>query len=85
MIQITIDEFVEVESPKRLICCSMTKNFHWLRISKGDTPADFKKCIDFTLREFEYLYIDTESKDAILAMFEGAVSHVPFNFGKGSD
>ncbi len=85
MMQITIDEFVEVESPKRLICCSMTKNFHWLRISKGHTPANFKNRVDFTLREFDYLYIDTESKDAILAMFEGAVSHVPFNFGKGSD
>lgn len=85
MIQITIDEFVEVESPKRLICCSMTPNFHWLRISKGDVPKGFRGKIDFTLREFDYLYIDTESKDEILAAFDGTASHIPFNFGKGSD
>lgn len=80
--QITIDEFVEVESPKRLICCSLTKNFHWLQISKGDTPKEFRGKIDFTLREFDYLYVGTADKDAILGVFEGAVSDVPFDFGK---
>lgn len=80
MKQITIDDFIDVESPKRLICCSMTKNFHWLRISKGDTPNEFREKIDFTLREFDYLYIDTADKDAILNVFDGLVNVVPFNF-----
>lgn len=83
MMQITIDEFVEVESPKRLICCSLTKNFHWLRISAGHTPVAFKSEIDFTLREFDYLYISTEIKDKLLEVFDGDVQHVPFNFAGG--
>lgn len=82
MMQITIDDFVDVESPKRLICCSMTRTYHWLRISKGHTPVEFKHKIDFTLREYDYLYIGTKDKDAILEVFDGTVNHVPFDFGK---
>lgn len=79
MRQITIDEFVEVESPKRLILCSMTKHFHWIRISKGDVPENFQEKVSFTLREFDYLYLRTQDKEDLLGVFEGSITSVPFD------
>lgn len=85
MRQITIDDFVDVESPERLICCSLTRNFHWLRISKGHTPERFKNEVQFTLRQFEYLYVCTERKKEILSAFNGTIENIAFDFAKGSE
>lgn len=83
MEQILIDDFIYVESPKRLICCSLTPNFHWIRITRGNTPEPFKSSIDFCLGIYDYLYIRTEDKEALLKAFEGNVKHIPFDFAKG--
>lgn len=82
MMQITIDDFIEVESIKKIICCSLTKNYHWLRITIGNTPDRFKDKIDFILGEYEYLYVGINEKDEILSDFKGTVEHVSFNFQK---
>lgn|SRR5699024_2824226 len=80
--QITLEEFVEVERPEKLICCSMTKNYHWIRITQGDTPEPFKNKVSFVLHEFDYLYLRTADKDELLNQFKGTIQHVPFNFGR---
>lgn len=82
MQQITIEDFIEVEVPKKIICCSLTKGYHWLRITKGHTPVAFREEIDFVLGEYEYLYIGTSDKDGILKAFDGTVKHLPFGSGK---
>lgn len=83
MEQITMDEFVNINSQKQLICCSLTDNYHWLRISEGDTPAEFRDEVSFVLHDFDYLYVRTAKKDKILKAFDGVVTVVPFEFNKG--
>lgn len=78
MKQITIEEFIKVEGSKKMICCSLTEGYHWLRISEGHTPTDFREKIDFKLGGYEYLYVGTADKDGILDAFDGAVKFLSY-------
>ena len=69
--QITLDGYLTNE----LICCSMTRHYHWIRISEGRTPEGYADRIHFTLRGYDYLYEPTEGKDEIINAFCGDVKY----------
>lgn len=74
MQQITLDEFIEME--KELICCSLSAGFHWIQITDGGTPSLFSVHVDFKLNGFEHLYVDSKTKDRLIASFDGCIRSV---------
>lgn len=80
MNQMTMGEFLNTKEciAPELIICSLTQNFHWLRISTGHTPIKFSKFIAFQLNGYDYIYEDSSVKNQIISVFNGIVSVVPF-------
>lgn len=76
MNQLTFDDIVATDA--ELILCPLTPNYHWIRITEGQTPSRFVECVQFRLDGYDYLYERTESKDKILSAFEGDIKTVPF-------
>lgn len=80
MEQMTIVDFLEMEPicAGELICCSLTKDFHWLRITSGHTPTAFLNLVEFELDGYEFLYKDTTIKDEIISAFGGKVKTIQY-------
>lgn len=80
MDQMAIDDFLEMEPvyTGELICCSLTEDFHWLRITSGHTPIHFLNLVEFELDGFEFLYKHTSIKDEIISAFGGKVKIIPY-------
>lgn len=76
--QMTLDDLMMPE----LILCSLTKGYHWIRITKDCTPNEFKKYIHFKMDGFDYIYENTPLKDEIISAFEGTVTAIPFVYGE---
>ena len=80
MDQMTLGDFLELEPvcTGELICCSLSQGYHWLKITSGHTPADFRQSIDFELDGFENLYQGTTAKEALISSFVGKVKTIPY-------
>ena len=80
MSQMAIDDFLEMEPVRtpELICCALTQDLYWLRITSGHTPTPFLKLVEFELDGYDFLYKRTSIKDEIISMFDGTVEIVPF-------
>ena len=76
--QLTIDDYLDVNSwvDPELLHCQLSAGFHWLRITSGHIPDDFKKHVEFELDGYEHLFKDTSIKDGIVAAFGGRVKVV---------
>lgn len=80
MDQMTIVDFLEMDPvyTGELICCSLTEDFHWLRITSGHTPAPFTDLIEFELDGYEFMYKSTPIKDEIISAFGGKVKRIQY-------
>ncbi|MEK4715362.1 hypothetical protein [Sporosarcina sp. FSL K6-5500] len=75
MDQMTFDDLMETNPGQipELIHCPLTEDYHWLRITVGHTPTQFKGSIEFELAGYEYMYKDTPFKDSVMSAFSGNV------------
>lgn len=80
MEQMNIGDFMELPPvcTGELICCSLTQDFHWIRITSGHTPTPFINLVEFELDGYEFLYKDTTVKDEIISAFGGKVKIIPY-------
>lgn len=80
MDQMTLIDFLEMDPvyTGELICCSLSQGYHWLKITTGHTPAEFKQYVDFELDGFENLYQGTAVKDKLISEFRGTVKVIPY-------
>lgn len=71
MNQLSFDELFDDE--KELIHCKLSEGYHWLRITKGQTPIVFADRIHFSDATYDYLYERTPMKDKIINQFNGPI------------
>ena len=81
MDQMALDDFLEMEPvcTGELICCSLSQDFHWIRITSGHTPSPFLKLVEFELDGYEFMYKDTPVKNEIISAFGGKVKVIPYS------
>lgn len=65
-------------SDGEMIHCPMTPTFHWIRITEGQTPAEYADRIHFKMHGYDYLYEDTAGMEEIKKAFTGSISTVPW-------
>ena len=55
--QLTLGDFMGTKPvySGELICCSLSQGYHWIKVTSGHTPAEFRDNIDFELDGFENL------------------------------
>ncbi|MBO0586145.1 hypothetical protein [Sporosarcina sp. E16_8] len=78
MDQMTLSDYLELDPvcTGELICCSLTQDFHWIRITSGHTPAPFLKLVEFELDGYEFMYKSTSVKNEIISAFGGKVKNI---------
>lgn len=78
MEQMTIDDFLQndLNRTPELIAINMSRiGFHWIRITKGFVPIEFKRFVDMEDNcGYSDIHVGTDLRDKIISAFKGEVA-----------
>lgn len=80
MEQLTLNDFIPLDN--ELLLCSLSKGYHWIRISSGGTPSTFLNRVQFEIDGYDYFYENTDGKDEIVMEFNGEIHEIGWEQNK---